>query len=291
MLISSMFKREKPVFSFEVFPPRRDAAVDTIYNTLDQLQGLQPDFISVTYGAGGKAADEATFEIARAIKSEYNIESLMHLTCLYSSRDDILCLLPKLADAGIENVMALRGDANSEMQVMGDFRYASELAAFIRENSGLGISGACYPEGHIECDDLVRDVLNLRTKIDAGCGHLVSQLFFDNDKFYDFWQRTKIAGIDVPIEAGIMPVTNKKQIERMVTLCGASLPAKFTKVMQRYEHHPQALLDAGIAYAVNQIVDLVAQGVDGIHLYTMNNPQVAVRIYENVSSIFQIDKG
>jgi len=283
-----MFKRSRPVFSLEVFPPKREAPVETVYHTLDQLRDLQPDFISVTYGAGGNSSGNTTLAIASLLKNRYHIEPLMHLTCLYNSAGDVLGILRALEAERIDNVMALRGDVNPEVEPLRDFCYASELAAFIRANSGAAVSGACYPEGHMECDDTVRDVLNLKRKVEAGCTHLVSQLFFDNDLFYAFRERAAIAGISVPIEAGIMPVTNVKQIQRMVTLCGASLPPKFTKVMQRYEHYPEALRDAGIAYAVNQIVDLVAQGADGVHLYTMNDPLIARRITENISSLFNI---
>lgn len=286
MRIAELFRRAKPVLSFEVFPPKRNSPVDTIYRTLDELEGLRPDFISVTYGAGGNIADSATFDIASLIKTRYHIEPLMHLTCINYSRDEVAEMVRMLEKSHIDNVMALRGDINPELPPKHDFRYASELVRYIRANSGLAVSGACYPEGHVDCEDLVSDVLHLREKVEAGCEHLVSQLFFSNDCFYAFLERARIAGIRVPIEAGVMPVTNKKQIERMVAMCGASLPAKFSKMIQRYEHHPEALRDAGIAYAVNQIVDLVAQGVDGVHLYTMNNPFVARRISENVQSLF-----
>ncbi len=287
MHISQMFKRPRPVFSLEVFPPQREAPLETIYGILDQLKDLGPDFVSVTYGAGGKAAGEATLAIAALLKNRYQIEPLMHLTCLYNSAPDVLAMLGALAEQGIDNVLVLRGDVNPELPPLRDFRYASELAAFIRARSGLGISGACYPEGHLECENPVTDVLNLKKKVDAGCSHLISQLFFDNDLFYAFRERAAIAGVNVPVEAGVMPVTNAKQIQRMVTLCGASLPAKFTKMMQRYERHPEALRDAGIAYAVNQIVDLIAQGAEGVHLYTMNNPLVARRIVESVGSLWR----
>jgi methylenetetrahydrofolate reductase (NADPH) len=288
MKICQLFGQGRPVFSFEVFPPKKDGSIESIYKMLDEMEGLSPDCISVTYGAGGNPADSATFRIAHIIKQRYHIEPLMHMTCVSYDRADVDAMLTGMAQSGIANVMALRGDINPEQPPKQDFRYASELIAYIRERSDIGISGACYPECHLECDDPVRDVLNLKHKVDAGCEHLVSQLFFDNDYFYRFLERARIAGINVPIEAGIMPVTNTKQIERMVTLCGASQPGKFSKIMQRYEHLPQARADAGIAYAVNQIVDLVTQGVDGIHLYTMNNPRIARRISESVQSLFQV---
>lgn len=288
MKICELFGQGRPILSFEIFPPKRDSGVETIYKTLDELEGLHPDFISVTYGAGGNPSDNSTLEIASAISSRYQIEPLMHLTCINSSIVQAAQMVEKLEQSGVNNVMALRGDRVPGLEPKRDFSCAADLVRFIRNHSRLGVSGACYPEGHPESSDLVTDVLHLRDKVEAGCEHLVSQLFFDNNLFYAFWERARIAGIQVPLEAGIMPVTNKKQIERLVTLCGASLPPKFAKIMQRYEHHPEALRDAGIAYAVDQIVDLVTQGVDGVHLYTMNNPLIARRISENVQSLFSL---
>lgn len=288
MHIPKMFKDGKTVFSFEVFPPKRNASINTIYETLDALKDLSPDFISVTYGAGGNAADTATADIAGIIKNNYNIEPLAHLTCINSTKEDVMVNLRRLKEANVENILALRGDINPDMPPKNDFSYASDLVKFVRDNSSFSVSGACYPEAHMDSDDPVQDVLNLRKKVDAGCDHLISQLFFDNEYFYSFLERAAIAGINVPIEAGIMPVVNKKQIERMVTLCGASLPTKFTKMMQRYEQHPNAMRDAGIAYAVDQIVDLVSHNVDGIHLYTMNNPYIARRISESVGSLIRL---
>ena len=287
MKLAELFNNRKTVFSFEVFPPKRDNPIETIYNTLDALQDLKPDFISVTYGASGSLADNSTCEIASAIKHRYGIESAAHLTCVNSTKEEVTQVLKKLHDNGVDNILALRGDLVPDVEPKEDFKHASELITFIRESENeFGISGACYPEGHLDSRDQIEDILNLKKKVDAGAQHLISQLFFDNNLFYDFLDKARIAGINVPIEAGIMPVVNKKQIERMVSLCGASLPAKFTKMMSRYETRPEAMRDAGIAYAVNQIVDLVSQGVDGVHLYTMNNPYIAKRISESVKSLF-----
>ncbi len=288
MAIAELFQEKTTVFSFEVFPPKRTSSIDTIYDTLDQLKDLHPDFISVTYGAGGNVADQSTCEIASIIQDAYHIEPLAHLTCVSSTKEEILQNLARLKERNIRNILALRGDISPDHPPKTDFRHASDLIAFIREQDPqFHLSAACYPEGHTECDSLVEDVLNLKRKADAGAEHLVSQLFFDNAAFYSFIERARIAGITQPIEAGIMPVVNKKQIERMVSMCGASLPAKFSKIMSRYENKPEALRDAGIAYAVDQIVDLVSNGVQGIHLYTMNNPMVARRIVENVASLFE----
>lgn len=287
MKLAELFNSEKTVFSFEVFPPKRNNPIETIYQTLDQLQDLKPDFISVTYGASGSLADNSTCEIASAIKDKYGIESAAHLTCVNSTKEEVTEVLKRLHENKVENILALRGDLVPDVPPKKEFRHADELIAFIKESEyDFGISGACYPEGHLDSRDQVEDILNLKKKVDAGAQHLISQLFFDNSLFYDFLDKARIAGINVPIEAGIMPVVNKKQIERMVSLCGASLPAKFTKMMSRYETRPEAMRDAGIAYAVNQIVDLVSCGVDGVHLYTMNNPYIAKRISESVQSLF-----
>ncbi len=286
MGISKLFN-DRTVFSFEVFPPKKTSPIDTIYKTLDGLKDLKPDFISVTYGAGGNTADSSTCDIASIIKNKYNIEALAHLTCVNSSRDDIDIILKRLKENNIDNILALRGDINPDMPPKDDFKYASELISYIKENGGFNLSGACYPEVHLEAKDMIEDIHNLKKKVDSGASHLISQLFFDNNAFYSFVEKARIAGINVPIEAGIMPVVNKNQIERMVSLCGASLPAKFSKIMQRFEHNPEALRDAGIAYAVDQIVDLVSNGVDGIHLYTMNNPYIAKKISESVVSIIR----
>lgn len=287
MQLATLFNEKKTILSFEVFPPKKTSSIDTIYATLDDLKDLKPDFISVTYGAGGNAGDTATCEIASAIKNKYHIEPLAHLTCVNSTKSEIEVILNRLEQSGISNILALRGDINPEIPPKHEFKFASELVAFIKERGGFQVSAACYPEGHLESVNLVEDILNLRKKVDAGAEHLISQLFFDNTYFYNFHEKARIAGINVPIEAGIMPVVNKAQIERMVTLCGASLPSKFTKMLQRFEHSPEALRDAGIAYAIDQIVDLISQGVDGIHLYTMNNSYIARKISESISGIIQ----
>ena len=287
MRISSLFEQKKTVLSFEVFPPKKTSPIETIYKTLEELKGLKPDFISVTYGAGGNAGDTATSDIASVIKHQYGIEPLAHLTCVNDTKQEISLVLDRLENSGIENILALRGDLNPNIPPRNEFRYASELVEYIRERGGFHLSGACYPEGHINALCFEEDILNLKKKVDAGVEHLISQLFFDNTYFYSFMERARASGIKVPIEAGIMPVTNKAQIERMVTLRGASLPPKFAKMMQRFEHSAEALRDAGIAYAVDQIVDLISQGVEGIHLYTMNNPTIARKISESISGLIQ----
>ena len=201
------------------------------------------------------------------------------------TREEVLTVLGRLQEAGIENVLALRGDRNPDFPPKEDFLHADELVSFIHRRGDFGVSAACYPEGHPESPDLITDVRYLKQKVDAGAQHLVSQLFFDNDDFFRFLERCRIAGIEVPIEAGIMPVLNRSSIERMVSLCGASMPRKLTRILARYGDHPAALREAGMAYAIDQIADLMAAGVDGIHLYTMNNPAVAKQISESISSI------
>lgn len=287
MQLSELFRTKKVVYSFEIFPPKRDSSIRTIYDTLDGLYGLQPDFISVTYGAGGNTADTSTADIASIIKNKYNIEPLAHLTCLTSTRADVDAILKRLRADGVENILALRGDENPNAARKDDFLHASDLAAVIRDAGGFDICGACYPEGHPASRDLESDIETLKYKVDAGISHFISQLFFDNADFYNFMYHFHAAGLDVPVEAGIMPVTNRKSIQRIVSLCGASLPKKFIRIMTKYENDPEALRDAGIAYATEQIIDLVSNGVRGIHLYTMNNPFVARRITENVGSIIR----
>ncbi|MBO4493381.1 MAG: methylenetetrahydrofolate reductase [NAD(P)H] [Ruminococcus sp.] len=283
MHIKELFGK-KTVFSFEVFPPKKTSPVEVIYDTLDELNGLKPDFISVTFGAGGSGNSRYALEIASKIK-ESGIIPMLHLPCINFTRAEIDAALDEAKARGIDNILALRGDINPDIPPVEEFRYASDLINYIKTKGSFDIAGACYPECHPDAENLIEDITNLRKKVDAGADHLITQLFFDNDSFYDFREKAAIAGINVPIEAGIMPVVNKRQIERMVTTCGASLPSKFVRIMTKYEHNPEALRDAGIAYAVNQIVDLVASGVDGIHLYTMNNSYVARKISEAVSGI------
>lgn len=286
MNIKRLFDSKKVVYSLEVFPPKKTSSIDTIYNTLYGLRGLKPDFISVTYGAGGSEAQKnKTCEIASLIKSEYQIEPVSHLTCAGSTKQDIIEFLERLKAEGVHNILALRGDITSENGVI-DFEHASDLAAFIKNyDDSFNISGACYPEGHCDAASIEEDIENLKKKVDAGVTHLVTQLFFDNDHFYQFMDKVEKAGIHVPIEAGIMPVINKAQIERTVSMCGASFPVKFSKMVNKYANDPVALKDAGIAFATEQIIDLINNDVRGIHLYTMNNVDTATRITNSISNI------
>ena len=288
MKLHELFGQGRTIFSCEVFPPKKTAPVDSIYRTLDGLKDIRPDFISVTFGAGGSQINQSTREIASLIENQYHIPAMAHLTCVAAGKEDADRLLAELKEAGVENILALRGDVNPDYPSKTDFKYASELVAYIQKRGGFGISAACYPESHPESPDPISDIRHLKEKVDAGAQHLISQLFFDNDDFFRFLERARIAGIDTPIEAGIMPVLSKNSILRMVSTCGASIPRKLTRILAKYGDHPDALREAGIAYAIDQITDLIAGGVDGIHLYTMNNPNVAKQIAGSIASIRNI---
>lgn len=284
MRISEMFNNKKPVFSLEIFPPKKKANIDTIYNAVAELAVCKPDFISVTYGAGGNMADNSTCEIASNIKKNYGIEGVAHLTCVNSSKDDVKEMISRFHQANIKNVLALRGDIVPDQPEKHDFKHANELAIEIQRKcqDDLDILGACYPEGHYESRSLDEDINNLKYKIGAGVNVLITQLFFDNKKFYEFIGKARMMGIKVPVSAGIMPIVNSRQIERTVALSGASLPSEFSKMISTYEYDPEGLFEAGIEYAVKQIRDLITNGVDGIHLYTMNNPKVALKVHDAI---------
>lgn len=288
MKIPELYNDRKFVYSFEIFPPKKMDNIDKVYSTVDGLAHLEPDFISVTFGAGGKCKDTLTGEIASTIKNKHGIETMAHLTCINSTKEQVRTILKDLDERGIENVMALRGDINEETGPLGEFRHANELAVEVQKiDDRIQILGACYPEGHYESDDLDEDIENLKYKIGAGAKALITQLFFDNSLFYDFIDKVRNAGIDVPVSAGIMPITNRNQIKRTVELSGSSLPKSFTNMIAKYENDPEGLFDAGIEYATEQIRDLIEHGVDGIHLYTMNNAEVAERITENISDLLK----
>lgn len=285
MRIADVYKRKKPELSFEIFPPKRDTALSDITETLDVLCELEPDYISVTFGAGGTSNNNKTIQIARLIKDKYGIEPLVHLTCRCYSKTEIDGFVKELKANGIENVLALRGDDNPAAPPKSDFLHASDLTAYLKANTDFCIGGACYPDCHPESFGRVDEMEHLKMKVDAGADFLVSQLFYDNDKFFSFVEDCRIAGIKVPISAGIMPVLNKAQIERMTGLCGAKLPESFKRILNRYENDSAALFDAGIYYALSQIIDLIATGAEGIHIYTMNRPSVAKRICDGVKNL------
>ena len=287
MKIPSLYKQKKPVFSLEIFPPKRKTNRESLYDTVAQLAECQPDFISVTYGAGGNIADNSTCEIAANIKKNYGIETVAHLTCVNSTREDVQEMIARFQDADVENVMALRGDIVPGEDIKREFKHANELAIEIQRkcNDQLEILGACYPEGHYQSESLDSDIQNLKYKIGAGVKVLITQLFFDNDAFYEFLDLARSAGITVPISAGIMPIVRASQIEKTVQLSGASLPHEFTAMISQYEHDPKGLYEAGTQYAIRQIRDLIEHGVDGIHLYTMNDPNVAINVWEGIRDL------
>ena len=288
MRINEIYKAKKSVISLEIFPPKIDSPIETVFKTLDELKDINPDFISVTYGAGGKAKDR-TVEIASKIKNEYLIESLAHLTCISATKEQMGEILCDMRNNGIENVLALRGDIpedpDFEFPDPLHYEHASDLIREVREEGMFSIGAACYPEGHVDCENLVQDVKYLREKVDKGADFLISQLFFDNELFYRFMDAIDLAGIDIPVSAGLMPVLNTNQILRSTKLAGCQLPPKFLRILNRYEHNPEALKEAGEAYAIEQIIDLMAWGVRGIHLYTMNKPDTAKRIIGNIENI------
>lgn len=292
MYISELFKQKKAVISFEIFPPKPTASIDVIYDTIDALAPLRPDYISVTYGAGGSTSKK-TAEIASIIKNKYNITALAHLTCLSSTKLQIDELLQEQGSNNVENILALRGDPPKDGNIPEDreFRYASDLAGYISGKYPFCLGGACYPEGHPECSDLTTDVINLKRKVEAGVSFLVSQLFFDNEKYYKFKEEIDRLNVKVPIQAGIMPITNRKQIERIIQLSNATIPDKLLKILDKFEHNREAVKDAGIAFATEQIFELLANDIDGIHIYTMNKPQVAKEIVWNLdSAVYAINK-
>ncbi|MGV8982407.1 methylenetetrahydrofolate reductase [NAD(P)H] [Clostridium sp.] len=287
MQIKNLYNNKKPVISLEIFPPKQTTPINTIFDTIEGLKDLKPDFISVTYGAGGSSRDH-TVEIANILKNKYNVETLAHLTCLNSTGFEIESILNKLKERNIENILALRGDIPSDNQnniSSPQFKHASDLVKQIKNYNSFCIGGACYPEGHIECSSKIHDLKYLKAKVDNGLDFLITQIFFDNEMLYDFLERLDILGIKIPISAGIMPVINKKQIERITQMCGSKLTQKFKRIIEKYEHNPEALKEAGIIYATEQIIDLLSSGIDGIHLYTMNKPEVAQSIFSNISNI------
>ncbi|MCQ2081848.1 MAG: methylenetetrahydrofolate reductase [NAD(P)H] [Lachnospiraceae bacterium] len=285
MKLTDIYKKKSNILSFEIFPPKADGELNNIEPTLEILSQLEPDYISVTFGAGGSSNNNKTIALAKMIKEKYHIEPVVHLTCLCYDKKEISEFAKEIAAEGIENVLALRGDRNPNVPEKNDFRYASELITFLKENTSFCVAGACYPEDHPESESHVSEMLNLKKKVDAGADILLSQLFFDNENYYSFVEDARIAGIEVPITPGIMPVINEKQIRRMVNTCGAKLSDKFERILKNYGERPEALYEAGMIHALSQVVDLLANNVDGIHLYTMNNPNVARRICDGIKPI------
>lgn len=289
MKIIDIIQANGASFSCEIFPPKSYVNIDKTKSVADKICALNPDFVSVTYGAGGGTSKQ-TVEIARYI-NQLGCTALAHLTCASSNRREVTEAIEKLKEYGIENVLALRGDIPDELRDKPrDYTYAGELITEIKSQGDFCVGAACYPEGHVECDSMERDLNNLKAKVDCGVDFLTTQMFFDNTAFYSFMFRALKKGIDVPIIAGIMPMTNSAQIERSCKLSGATLPTRFRRIADKFGDDPEAMKQAGVAYATEQIIDLIANGVKGIHLYTMNKPDVAAGIMSNLSYIIGADR-
>lgn len=283
MKITELLKDDKPCISCELFPPKAGSELQNALKIVDKIAEIKPHFMSVTYGAGGTSAGQ-TVAIAKAVE-EHNIPVLAHLTCIDATGDGIESMLGKFRDNGIQNLLALRGDAVTDKP--REFMHASDLMRKISASGDFCIGGACYPEGHPEAGSLDKDIENTKKKIDAGCEFLVAQMCFDNNIMYNYMYRLLRNGIDVPVVAGIMPVTNAKQINRICELSGTKLPPHYRAIVERFADDPQALMQAGIAYALGQIIDLIANGFKNIHVYTMNKPEVIGGIMKNLSEIIK----
>ena len=289
MKITDIIKGEKPSLSFEVFPPKSFDNFEAAKMAALDIAALSPGYMSVTYGAGG-TTDLYTAEIAAAIK-ESGVTPLAHLTCVGADDTTIDGALLKLKTCGVENVLALRGDLPGGVERHGGvYGYASDLVAKIKAVGGFTIGGACYPEGHPESESLDKDIMNLKKKIDAGCEFLTTQMFFDNEIIYSYMDKLAAAGICVPVVPGIMPVTNAKQIGRIIAISGNALPKKFMRIIDRYALDPISMTQAGVAFATEQIIDLYAGGFNAVHVYSMNKPNVAAKIQENVSAIIGLKR-
>lgn len=279
-MLQNMFDNKKSI-SFEIFPPKKDGAFDTVFETLDALGKLNPDFISVTYGAGGSRSGE-TIQIASYIQNTLGIDAMAHVTCVGSRKEQLLKVCEALKENHIEHILALRGDRPRDMSdeqfLSRDFAHASDMMSFIREHTGLHMAGACYPEKHFEAFSMESDLNNLRRKQEAGAEFFISQLFFDNDFYYSFLEKAAKKGITVPICAGIMPITSAKQIGTTITLAGSSVPKALADILATYGDNPEEMRKAGIDYAIRQIRDLQENGVGDIHIYTMNKPKMATEI-------------
>ena len=283
MKITDIINSKKAVLSFEVFPPKTDDKFESVSRAVDEIADLSPDFMSVTYGAGG-GTSAYTVAISKHLK-ERGVTSVAHLSCISSTRADVAEKLVQLKNADIENILALRGDIPKDFAGNLEYKYASELVAEIKKFGGFCIGGACYPEGHPESATLYSDIDNLKRKVDAGCDYLTTQMFFDNDLFYSFLAKCYSAGITVPIIPGIMPITRASQVKRTLTLSGSPMPAKFRRIVDRFGENPAAMRQAGVAYATEQIIDLYANGIRAVHVYSMNKPEVARAIRGNLSEI------
>jgi methylenetetrahydrofolate reductase (NADPH) len=288
MKIKEMLNDGKVHISFEIFPPKTDAGYDSVVTAAEKIAALKPSFISVTYGAGG-GTSKNTVNIASHIKDNFNVESLAHLTCVSSTKEDVHRVIGQMKEKGIENILALRGDIpkDKDFPLPNHYKYACELIEDIKQQGDFCIGAACYPEGHVESEHKKDDIMHLKNKVDCGVDFLTTQMFFDNSILYNFLYHIREQGITVPVLPGIMPITNAKQIKRSCELSGTILPARFRTIVDRFGDNPAAMQQAGIAYATDQIIDLLANGVNNIHVYSMNKPEVAAAIMNNLSEIIE----
>lgn len=293
MKLTELFKGKKLSLSFEVFPPKSDTAFEDVKHATEEIAKLHPAFMSVTYGAGGEGARHYTLDIAENIEKTYSVPAIAHLTCVSATKKNIHSQIAAVKAAGIDNILALRGDLTPELIKSGnalrDYRYAVDLIYDIK-SSGMDfcIGGACYPEIHPESTNQSEDIKHLKEKVDAGCDFLTTQMFFDNNLLYNFLYKIREAGITVPVIPGIMPITNANQIERAIKLSGSFMPQRFKSLVDKFSTSPSAMKQAGIAYATDQIIDLFANGITNIHVYSMNKPEVAAKIQSNLSDILEL---
>ena len=286
MKLNTILGKGKITLSFEVFPPKSDANFESVRRAAYNVAALRPSYMSVTYGAGGSTSKN-TLAIAEGIQKEYDVPAIAHLTCVGATKASIQQALTDMRAAGVENVLALRGDrpAWMEGEPFTDYHYASELVETIREFGGFSIGGACYPEGHPDAENKSEDIRNLKKKVDAGCEFLTTQMFFDNNIFYNFLYRAREVGIEVPIIPGIRPITRATQMKNAIRLSGCNMPERFINIVDRFGTNKDAMQQAGIVYASDQIIDLIANGITNIHVYSMNNSKTAQGILENLSAI------
>ena len=288
MKIIERMLEDRVNISFEVFPPKTDDAYDKVLEATEAIAKLEPSFISVTYGAGG-GTSKNTVKIASHIQNDLNVNSIAHLTCVSSTKEEVHRVIDDIKDHGIQNILALRGDIPKDFAfpIPGHYRYACELIEDIKMQGDFCIGAACYPEGHVESMHKVEDIARLKEKVDSGVDFLTTQMFFDNSILYNFLYRIREKGITVPVLPGIMPVTNGKQMARICQLSGTALPERFKAIVDRFGDNPKAMQQAGIAYATDQIIDLIANGINNIHIYSMNKPEVAAAIMNNLSEIIK----
>lgn len=288
MKISEVLKQDKPTLSFEVFPPKKDTDFAQVEAAATQIAALNPSYMSVTYGAGGSTKG-LTIRLAEEIQKKYDVATIAHLTCVCAGKDSIRQALSDMKAAGIENILALRGDIprDYEGEVFTDFAHASELAELIKACGDFCVGGACYPEVHPDSADRNADIEGLKRKVEAGCEYLTTQMFFDNNIFFNFMYRIREAGITVPVIPGIMPITKRAQVKNAVKLSVCNVPERFKNIVDRFGDTESAMSQAGVAYATDQIIDLIANGVNHIHIYSMNKPEIAKAIQDNLSEIIK----